>query len=269
MDILSIPSPNCSLGRGGNTVDKIVIHWMDGRLVDADARFLIDGSTRPWKGVSAHFGVEDLAIHQYVKIANTAWHANNFRVNQQSVGIEFSADPYRLASDATYETGGELIASICKQLGITPSRSLLHPHKEYSATECCGAMDLDRLAERALHYYAASIGDVQLPSPTPPNATTTSFQVPVTFQVMIDAPNGSANFRSSPYIKDVYDSQGKRISTNAVISYPNGNIIDCSETVTGELVTMKWDNGHKITSDKWYKSSLHHLLISATVAKHL
>lgn len=139
-------------GRFFQHVDTIVIHWMDGTLTDADQVFT-SGSRKS----SAHFGVQDDQVHQYVKIEDTAWHAGNWLVNLRSVGVENSAQPGRLASDTTYETSSQLIAKIWKQLGITPSRSSLKKHSEIVATQCPGTIDVDRLYARALEIFKGTV----------------------------------------------------------------------------------------------------------------
>ncbi len=266
MNITWIGSPNCGHWNGkalvhnrdGAKVDKFVIHWMDGTLSGTDAQFRKDGSRLPFPGTSAHFGVEDDTIHQYVKMDDIAWHAHKFEVNQTSIGIEHSADPYRPASDATYVTSGQLIAQLCHQLGLVPSRGLLHRHSEYYNTTCCGTMDLDRLAAEAWNAWLAIGADqpiIQTPSgsvvatgtltsaPVPPPAPT---PVIITFSVTVNVP--VANFRTGPHLTSPVARQ-----------YPRGTVIECDATVTGDSVGG---------NDRWYKSTLHGYYISATVATH-
>lgn len=155
-------------GRLGQKVNKIVIHWMDTNLAGADLVFT--GKTS--RKVSSHFGVEDGNVHQYVSINNTAWQAGNWLANLQSVGIEHSAQPGRDASDATYETSSQLIVALCKQLGLVPSRSLLHKHNEFSATECPGTIDLERLASRAVELWdGVPATAIVASAPVQPNST--------------------------------------------------------------------------------------------------
>ena len=241
MNITQVPSPNFSQGRGTQKVGKIIIHWMDCTLAQADQRFQTDGSRPPYNGVSAHFGVEDDEVHQYVPITSTAWHANNFLVNQQSVGIECSADPFRLASDATYQSLAILIVQICKQLGLTPSRGLLHKHNEYSNTACPGTMDLDRIAQMVIGSWVATPvvvpASIYVPAPV---------QVPIGFSVTVSVP--VANFRVGPHL-----------NSPIIRTYTRGTVIDCIASEHGDSV-----NGNDI----WYRSSLHGYYISATVCNH-
>jgi peptidoglycan hydrolase-like protein with peptidoglycan-binding domain len=106
---------------------------------------------------SSHFAVQDETVHQYVRLKDTAWQAGNWLVNLRSVGIEHSAQPGRDATDATYETSSQLIVQVCRQLGLTPSRSLLKRHSDIVATACPGTVDLDRLARRAVDIWNGTV----------------------------------------------------------------------------------------------------------------
>lgn len=194
MTIVWSPSPNYTEGRAGHTVDKIVVHWCDATLDQAVKHFQVDGSKYPFNGVSAHFVVEDTRVVQCVKAIDTGWHAGDFLVNQTSIGIEHSADPFRPASDATYATSGALIAQLCKQLGLPLTRRLLHPHKEFKATACPGTIDLDRLFEEASKAFnTGTVGQFsgydQSVAPGIP-ATTVAFHVPVYGDKVAFPPNG-------------------------------------------------------------------------------
>ncbi len=130
-------SPNFTPGR--TDVEYVVIHWMDGYLAGADVTF-----QNTVRQTSAHYGVEDDTIHQYVNEANTAWHAGNFDANTRSIGIEHSAMPGRPASDATYASTIWLITGICQRYGLDPTVAIL-PHKHFTSTDCPGTMDLPRI----------------------------------------------------------------------------------------------------------------------------
>lgn len=157
-------SPNYTSGRRAS-VSKIIIHWIVGNLSSADATF-----SRSSSKVSAHYAVEDNTVHQYVRDADTAWHAMS--ANPFSIGIEHSAAPGRLATDATYETSANLIADICQKFGLNP-HTAVEPHSKYVATQCCGTMDLNRLKNRAAEILGSS--PVTQPSPPPP-ATSSGYE---------------------------------------------------------------------------------------------
>lgn len=130
-------SPNYDTNR--TQIDEIFIHWIVGPLSAADVVFQKVG------GTSAHYGIEDNTIHQYVKEEHVAYHAGVYSHNQRSIGIEHSASPDRPASDATYNTSGKLIAEICKRYNIPLDRQHIRGHKEVRNTQCPGTMDIDRL----------------------------------------------------------------------------------------------------------------------------
>ena len=144
MTIIQKPSPNQDGNR--KPITKVVIHWIVGNLASADAVFAKPG------GVSAHYGVEDNTIHQYVAEDKVAYHAGVYSVNQESIGIEHSASPDRPASNATYATSGELIAQICKKYSIPLDREHIIKHSQIKATQCPGTMDIDRLITIAKSY---------------------------------------------------------------------------------------------------------------------
>lgn len=133
-----VGSPNFTPGRQGNKPSKIIIHWMDGNLASTDAVF--QNTTRQ---TSAHYGLEDNTIHQYVKEADTAYQAGVWDVNLKSIGIEHSAAPGRPASDATYASSIQLCTEICQRWGISPDNIV--PHNSVVATQCPGTIDLNRI----------------------------------------------------------------------------------------------------------------------------
>lgn len=154
---------NYGVGRAGKTINKVVLHWIVGTLESADATF-----ANPDRKASAHYGIGDNEIHQYVKEQDTAWHASNLTVNRESVGIEHEggwllSDGTRFKpTDETHKTSAELVADICKRYNIPLDREHIRIHKEFSATQCPGSLDVDRIIEMAKAINAV---------PTPPPAT--------------------------------------------------------------------------------------------------
>lgn len=130
---------NFSGGRGGRSIDRIVIHYIVGTLAAADATF-----ANPNSGVSAHYGIGEGRLHQYVSEMNTAWHAGNFAMNQRSIGIEHSADPNRAPSSSTYEMSIDLCTRICREYGLNPQTQMI-PHSSVVATACPGTVNLQRI----------------------------------------------------------------------------------------------------------------------------
>ena len=130
-----LPSPNLTPGRGGAQITDIVLHWMDGTLANTDAEFT--GGSR---GVSAHYGVEDDVVHQYVRDVDTAWHAGDWAENCRSIGIEHSAQPGRDASLKTIATSIALIVGLSRKYNISPDH--IWPHNKFYATACPGTLPI-------------------------------------------------------------------------------------------------------------------------------
>jgi len=137
MNIIWKGSPNYGVTRFGNNIEYIVCHWVVGTLASADAVF-----ANPKSQVSAHYGVGNGEIHQYVAEKNTAWHAGNQTANRKSIGIEHQGGPNIPITDAVYNTSADLIADICRRYG---KRFPLRAHREFVATACPGTLDLNKL----------------------------------------------------------------------------------------------------------------------------
>lgn len=155
MSITWVGSPNHTAGRGGEKISGIIIHWMVGTLSSTDSIF-----QNRKRNTSAHYGVEDDRLHQYVAEENTAYHAGNWDVNQRTIGIEHSAGPGRAPSDATYESSAQLIAAIAKRHGLAINSSTVRPHNAIIATQCSGevsngGVDIERLIRRANELLGA------------------------------------------------------------------------------------------------------------------
>jgi len=143
---------NFEQGRRGNKIDKIILHWIVGTLESADATF-----ANPQRVASAHYGIGDGEVHQYVNDQDTAYHAGNFGVNLTSIGIEheggweISPGVRMKPSDKTHETSGKLVAALSKKYNIPLTREHIKGHKEVSlsGTECPGTLDIDRIIKIA------------------------------------------------------------------------------------------------------------------------
>lgn len=132
---------NYQKSRNGSLISKVVIHWIVGTLESADATF-----QSPTRIASAHYGIGDGDVHQYVKEEDTAYHAGSLSVNRQSIGIEHEGGPTIPVTDATYQTSGQLIREICARYNIPLDRQHIIKHSEVPrATSCPGTIDVDRL----------------------------------------------------------------------------------------------------------------------------
>lgn len=128
---------NFMYGREGSSVDKIVIHHA--------ATTDFDGIGRTFQGVkqvSAHYGVgRNQNVDQYVNEADTAYHAGNWPINLNSIGIEnvnsTGAPSWEIAPE-TFNTLIELVRDIAtrhKLLPLVVGKNLFG-HKDFSQTAC-------------------------------------------------------------------------------------------------------------------------------------
>ena len=131
MTIVGVPaSPaNYREGRNGTTVDRVVVHVMDGTLRGTDAWF-----ANPASAVSAHYGVgANGEVHRYVPEADTAWHAGDAAMNRRSIGIEHegrqpATGPAWAPTNAQWMASVALCASACQRHGIDPTDESILRH---------------------------------------------------------------------------------------------------------------------------------------------
>lgn len=167
LNITWVGSPNYWSGRT-ETIDVIVLHWMDGNLASADRTFQRNVGTDA--ATSAHYGIEDSTVHQYVRDEDTAWHAR--QANPFSIGIEHSAQPGRDASAETLETSAQLIASLAKKHSLTISEDTVKPHSFYVNTQCPGTLPVKDIIKRAQELFgdAPTVAVVDKPKQPQPVA---------------------------------------------------------------------------------------------------
>lgn len=141
-----VPNTNFELGRQGNPVALIVIHWMAGSFDSALARFMTIGEQ-----VSAHYLVSQTGrIVQVVRDADTAYHAGDFNTNLLSIGIEHEASPVIPPTDALYKASSWLLNSLSEKHGLDlVVGTTVLPHNAIVPTACPGTVDLNRLVEGA------------------------------------------------------------------------------------------------------------------------
>lgn len=161
---------NFRVGRGKWKPELIVIHVMGGSLFGTDAFF---NTVRPDQESSAHYGVSETEVHQYVKELDQAFHAGlkpqqildkasaslvreRYKVNPNlySIGIEHDVanDKTDLTpwSDRLYHQSARLVAEIAKRWSIPLDRDHVVGHRECGALKACpGACDLNHLVAEA------------------------------------------------------------------------------------------------------------------------
>lgn len=150
-------SPHYDTGRGGNEIVYIAVHHaaMNNGSVAAIGKVFHSCQT------SAHYGVDDTDIGNYVSESDTAWHIGNYRINQKSIGIEMSncsGSPEWRVSDITVATTIKLVADIAYRLGWTyisytgDMNGDLILHRWVTATACPGPYVVNKAIDR---YIAA------------------------------------------------------------------------------------------------------------------
>lgn len=149
-----IGSPNFFEGREDKQVNKIICHWIVGKLSVADKVFQDTN-----RNTSAHFGVGGKEIHQYVGTENTAYHAGNWNVNLESIGIEHEGGPELPISEDTYKTSAKLIAALSLLYNIPLDREHIKEHREIVATACPGTLMVYKLIQLAQEYLAIQFTD--------------------------------------------------------------------------------------------------------------
>lgn len=191
MNITQVGSPNYTKGRQGNKITGVIIHWMVGTLSSADAVF-----QNTSRNTSAHYGIEDTTVHQYVSTDDTAYHCGNWTVNTQTIGIEHSAQPGRDASQATLDTSAQLIADLAKKYGFAINDQTVRPHNRIVATQCPGTINVNYLIAKANELVGSSI-----PTPAPivptPAASLETVTVAVPKLNVRSAPTTSASLAGS------------------------------------------------------------------------
>lgn len=150
MDIVWKGSPNYDTNR--KPIDRVVIHWFGGgTLESANSRFQNAANQ-----VSAHYGISNSTVWQWVKEEHVAYHAGNYAMNQRSVGIEHDANPDKPLSEESYATSAALVRQICLKYNIPMDREHIIAHKEIKATQCPGTINLDRIISMASQAQPSS-----------------------------------------------------------------------------------------------------------------
>lgn len=137
-------------------IDFVVVHHMviqDKILTAPDA---CDACYKIWqtRAASAHYGVEELFVRQFVWDTNMAWATGTASGNEHGISIEHanqllnvagSADDYKI-SERTWKNGAKLAAYLHKahNLGRPVKDKTLRKHSSFKATACPGPY-MDRI----------------------------------------------------------------------------------------------------------------------------
>lgn len=131
------------------TIDRIVIHHNATTNKNVAMQTWYESSGN-W--TSAHYEVADNEIWGCVGEQYSAFHSGDATMNRRSIGIEHlnaTGAPSWTISEGTYKSSAKLIADICKRYNIPIDAKHIIPHKQVSATECPGGIDMNKLIKMA------------------------------------------------------------------------------------------------------------------------
>lgn len=127
-------------------IASITIHHWGDPATSPTFDGVINWLCNPASQVSAHGVIEAGRVAYLVHYSDASWSTGNAHGNATTIGLELNP----LARDADYETAGEHIADIWMEYGMLP----LRPHNYWTATQCPGKWDLERLTKLAAGYYS-------------------------------------------------------------------------------------------------------------------
>lgn len=138
-----------SSGRGGNDWSVVVIHISECQTLEQ-----IDWTFWGTREASAHYGVGDTRIHQYVNLNDTAWAVGNWFWNQRSISIEHVGTTANPPSYQTLDTSARLMAALARSKGWRSYQmgKNLNIHKNYTDTACPATLDVNWLYAKANEY---------------------------------------------------------------------------------------------------------------------
>lgn len=151
IDIIFRQCWNFTRGREGRSPSKIVLHhWgADGQSHDSVVNFFTLG---PGSGTSAHYVVSAGRITQICHDYDTAYHAGDWNVNLDAIGIECRPE----ATEEDVRTVAELVRRIRSEWGNLP----LSVHSDYFPTACPGRYH--QLIDKINQLAQEEVQDMQL-----------------------------------------------------------------------------------------------------------
>lgn len=218
---------NYTRGRGGNSVQWLVIHYTAGAKTSdgaAEANCIYFGREANL-GASAHYFVCDgYTIWQSVSEGDTAWHAGNWAINQRSIGIEVcTAGAF---TDAEIERLTWLVQNLMAKYGIAADHVIRH----YDANgKHCPAHYVDTARWKELHTRITT-GKVSAPQPAPSKPT--------------PAP-------SKPAVSNSTERTGTGFGGRYRCTV-NGLRVRTAPSLSGTVVAS-YNKGQTVVLDDWYK----------------
>lgn len=167
----------------------VVIHHMIIKDRDLLAPDALDTCWNVWQDrpASAHYGVDNGFVRQYVWDKDYAWANGNTYANNHALSIEHAnqtldmpgtANDY-LINEETWKTGARLVAHIHKKynLGLPTYGTTIRKHQDFSSTGCPGQHLLKILPNEYTNearrvYNEIMAGGDSKPVPPPPSPKT-------------------------------------------------------------------------------------------------
>lgn len=218
---------NYTRGRGGNSVQWLVIHYTAGAKTSdgaAEANCIYFGREANL-GASAHYFVCDgYTIWQSVSEGDTAWHAGNWAINQRSIGIEVcTAGAF---TDAEIERLTWLVQNLMAKYGIAADHVIRH----YDANgKHCPAHYVDAARWKELHTRITT-GKASAPQP---------------------APSKPAPAPSKPAASNSTERPGTGFGGRYRCTV-NGLRVRTAPSLSGTVVAS-YNKGQTVVLDDWYK----------------
>ena len=152
MNITKVNIPETNYTKQAIEKQGVVMHWMAGTIESASNRF-----SKPNTGVSAHYGIADDYILQWVEDGYIAHHTGVWSANCQYIGIEHEGG-YMLENgerkkptDKTHETSALLLAKLSRRHGWGGLKfgKNVFIHSEFKNTQCPGTLDVQGIIYKA------------------------------------------------------------------------------------------------------------------------
>ena len=236
--ITNYDSPNFGYPRGTrgqNKPKEIIIHWWG--TYGASFWGIINWLCRQGGDSSAHYVVEAGRVACIVDCNCSAWHAGNYNVNMNSIGIECRTE----MSDGDFYTTAELIADIWKTYGKLPLRG----HRDVAPTRCPGTyyVRLGELYNLANSIYSGKAAP-QKPSVVHGRSTGKSLETIAREVLAGNWGNGQSRFeglKRAGYDPDAVQTLvNKLMGFDVKVSVPDTKSI---ATLASEVIAGKWGNG--------------------------
>jgi len=150
----------------------VVVHHMT--IIGDGTGKALTGCYNTWqtREASAHYGVEEGLVRQFVWDRDAAWATANRTGNHAGISIEhanISTDPEWRVSDKTWKTGARLAAHIHKvyKLGRPVKDKTLRRHKDFYATACPGPY-INSIWSKYVAEAQRVYDEITAPAPVPP-----------------------------------------------------------------------------------------------------